>query len=81
MLSNVINVINMTTFQCTGELMFFYLNVKYFYFVLQMLKKIRSEESLRDNSSAELDALKHRDWVRQSNCTHIVTGQYHSVFT
>uniref|UniRef100_H3CTW2 Spire-type actin nucleation factor 2 n=1 Tax=Tetraodon nigroviridis TaxID=99883 RepID=H3CTW2_TETNG len=30
----------------------------------EMLKKIASEESLRDNSTAELDALKHRDWAR-----------------
>lgn len=37
----------------------------FFFLVAQMLKKITSEESLRDNSTAELDALKHRDWVRQ----------------
>lgn len=29
-----------------------------------MLKKITSEESVEDRSAAELDALKHRDWVR-----------------
>lgn len=45
-----------------------------------MLKKITSEESLRDNSTAELDALKHRDWVRQNNCTHCDRGQHSSVF-
>lgn len=37
-----------------------------------MLKKITSEESPRDNSTAELDALKHRDWVRQNDRGHIV---------
>lgn len=36
-----------------------------------MLKKITSEESLRDNSTAELDALKHRDWVRQNICRNM----------
>ncbi|XP_054865295.1 protein spire homolog 2 [Amphiprion ocellaris] len=30
----------------------------------EMLKKISSEESLEDKSTAELDALKHRDWAR-----------------
>ncbi|XP_061577256.1 protein spire homolog 2 isoform X2 [Cololabis saira] len=30
----------------------------------QMLKKISSEETLEDRSTAELDALKHRDWAR-----------------
>uniref|UniRef100_A0A3B4ZF79 Spire type actin nucleation factor 2 n=1 Tax=Stegastes partitus TaxID=144197 RepID=A0A3B4ZF79_9TELE len=30
----------------------------------EMLKKISSEETLEDKSSAELDALKHRDWAR-----------------
>lgn len=30
----------------------------------EMLKKISSEESLEDRSTAELDALKHRDWAR-----------------
>ncbi|XP_037538599.1 protein spire homolog 2 [Nematolebias whitei] len=29
----------------------------------EMLKKISSEESLEDRSTAELDALKHRDWA------------------
>lgn len=37
-----------------------------------MLKKITSEESPRDNSTAELDALKHRDWVSQNGRGHIV---------
>lgn len=37
-----------------------------------MLKKITSEESLGDNSSAELDALKHRDWVSQNHCARLV---------
>uniref|UniRef100_A0A3Q4G3L7 Spire-type actin nucleation factor 2 n=1 Tax=Neolamprologus brichardi TaxID=32507 RepID=A0A3Q4G3L7_NEOBR len=30
----------------------------------EMLKKISSEESLEDRSTAELDTLKHRDWAR-----------------
>lgn len=30
----------------------------------QMLKKISLEERVEDRSTAELDALKHRDWVR-----------------
>ncbi|KAM4733358.1 LOW QUALITY PROTEIN: protein spire homolog 2 [Anableps anableps] len=30
----------------------------------EMLKKISSEEALEDRSTAELDALKHRDWAR-----------------
>ncbi|MED6265677.1 Protein spire 2, partial [Characodon lateralis] len=30
----------------------------------EMLKKISSEEVLEDRSTAELDALKHRDWAR-----------------
>ncbi|XP_036963166.1 protein spire homolog 2 [Acanthopagrus latus] len=30
----------------------------------QMLKKITTEEALEDRSTAELDALKHRDWAR-----------------
>lgn len=34
--------------------------------VVQMLKKISSEEAVEDRSTSELDALKHRDWVRQS---------------
>ncbi|GLD55326.1 protein spire homolog 2, partial [Lates japonicus] len=29
-----------------------------------MLKKITTEEALEDKSTAELDALKHRDWAR-----------------
>ena len=33
-------------------------------FGAQMLKKITTEEALEDRSTAELDALKHRDWVR-----------------
>lgn len=33
-------------------------------FVAQMLKKITTEETLEDRPTAELDALKHRDWVR-----------------
>lgn len=36
-----------------------------------MLKKITSEESQRDNSTAELDALKHRDWVRRNICRNL----------
>lgn len=35
------------------------------YFVAQMLKKITTEDDLEDRSTAELDALKHRDWVRR----------------
>lgn len=31
-----------------------------------MLKKITTEEALEDRSTAELDALKHRDWVRRN---------------
>uniref|UniRef100_A0A672JKK6 Spire-type actin nucleation factor 2 n=1 Tax=Salarias fasciatus TaxID=181472 RepID=A0A672JKK6_SALFA len=30
----------------------------------EMLKKISTEEALEDKSTAELDALKHRDWAR-----------------
>ncbi|XP_071345964.1 protein spire homolog 2 isoform X3 [Trachinotus anak] len=30
----------------------------------EMLKKITTEEALEDRSTAELDALKHRDWAR-----------------
>ncbi|XP_028287887.1 protein spire homolog 2 [Parambassis ranga] len=30
----------------------------------EMLKKISTEETLEDRSTAELDALKHRDWAR-----------------
>ncbi|CAJ1057030.1 protein spire homolog 2 [Xyrichtys novacula] len=30
----------------------------------EMLKKISSEETLEDRSTAELDSLKHRDWAR-----------------
>ncbi|GAA6221242.1 protein spire homolog 2 [Lates japonicus] len=30
----------------------------------EMLKKITTEEALEDKSTAELDALKHRDWAR-----------------
>ncbi|XP_059191909.1 protein spire homolog 2 [Centropristis striata] len=30
----------------------------------EMLKKITTEETLEDRSTAELDALKHRDWAR-----------------
>uniref|UniRef100_A0A087XAG4 Spire-type actin nucleation factor 2 n=1 Tax=Poecilia formosa TaxID=48698 RepID=A0A087XAG4_POEFO len=30
----------------------------------EMLKKISSKEALEDQSTAELDALKHRDWAR-----------------
>lgn len=41
-----------------------------------MLKKITSEESLQDNSTAELDALKHRDWVRQNSRTQQKTMQH-----
>lgn len=55
--------------------MFYFLKLKKkclsFFFVAQMLKKITSEESLRDNSTAELDALKHRDWVRPSICRNV----------
>lgn len=44
-----------------------------------MLKKISSEESLEDRSTAELDALKHRDWVRradaQNKTTQCLTGE------
>lgn len=32
--------------------------------VAQMLKKISTEEAVEDRSTSELDALKHRDWVR-----------------
>lgn len=46
---------------------FLKLKIKLGFFVAQMLKKITSEEPLRDNSTAELDALKHRDWVRQKH--------------
>lgn len=35
-----------------------------------MLKKISSEEPLEDRSTPELDALKHRDWVRRRNRVH-----------
>lgn len=35
------------------------------YFAAQMLKKITTEDDLEDRSTAELDALKHRDWVRR----------------
>lgn len=50
-------------------------------FVAQMLKKITTEEVLEDKSTAELDALKHRDWVRRNNKGTAWQGaQYISVF-
>lgn len=39
-----------------------------------MLKKITIEESVGDRSTAELDALKNRDWVSQNKCGHSLTG-------
>jgi len=41
--------------------------------VAQMLRKISKEETLEDRSAAELDALKHRDWVRRDDRAHCVT--------
>ncbi|MEQ2166362.1 hypothetical protein GOODEAATRI_027230 [Goodea atripinnis] len=38
-----------------------------------MLKKISSEEVLEDRSTPELDALKHRDWVRRDDRVHLET--------
>lgn len=35
------------------------------FFIAQLLKKITTEETVEDKSTAELDALKHRDWVRR----------------
>lgn len=37
-----------------------------------MLRKIRSEEPEEDRSTAELDALKHRDWVGDWACWEIL---------
>ncbi|KAK5609163.1 hypothetical protein CRENBAI_015217 [Crenichthys baileyi] len=39
----------------------------------EILKKISSEEVLEDRSTAELDALKHRDWVRRDDRVHLET--------
>lgn len=43
--------------------------------VAQMLKKITTEEAVGDGSTSELDALKHRDWVRRYERGHSVTGR------
>lgn len=44
-------------------------------FLAQMLKKITTEEAVEDRSTAELDSLKHRDWVRENERGHSVTGR------
>lgn len=43
--------------------------------VAQMLKKITTEEAVGDRSTSELDALKHKDWVRPYERGHSVTGR------
>lgn len=45
------------------------------FFLEQMLKKITNVETLEDRSSAELDSLKHTDWVRRRSTTG-TTGQH-----
>lgn len=43
--------------------------------VAQMLKKITTEEAVGDRSTSELDALKHKDWVRPYERGHSVTAR------
>jgi len=44
--------------------------------LLQMLKKIKTEATPEeDKSTAELDALKHTDWVRGRECVCVCVSE------
>lgn len=46
-----------------------------------MLKKIRTEEPQKENSTAELDALQHTDWVKDMLIITVVEMVFSFTYT